>query len=324
MDLLLSVYITHNRTQQRPENNRFDRLDILMATLSSYSKIDCWQNIHLYIELDAEFANRKDEFKNHVNHLFGKYNVNLNFFRMTRQAEWRAFMKEHYSEDTDRLVWFSQCDDHVFIDVDQTILNEGLDLLRKDTKSSFKTLYYSHWPEILRLSGKLGNQQRVGNYIKFNATLLDAIQIFNLNYLKYLFTVRDWQGREYKKIDSLILQPNIWSNPLSPYNYGGHLIGSFEGNLQTIYVPMRELVRHFDGYSHVFMRTDENAEFPALKLPIESNIIKYSPTSLIRKLHVPHVSPWTDGNTFQIPDEWIDTVIHLYTDAYAKQRLNIH
>jgi hypothetical protein len=85
MDLLLSVFITHNRTQQRPENNRFDRLDILMSTLTSYSSINCWENIHLYIELDAEFSKRKDEFREHVNRLFGKYNVNLNFFRMTRQ-----------------------------------------------------------------------------------------------------------------------------------------------------------------------------------------------------------------------------------------------
>jgi hypothetical protein len=320
MDLLMSVFITHKRFSGE---NRFDRLDILMSTLKSYSVID-WEKVHLYVELDNEFMHRKDEFTNYVLSLFGKEKVNLQLYRMTRQEQWCIFMREHYPIDTyddNKLIWFTQCDDHMFIDVDKTILNEGIQLLQQDT-SKFKTLYYSHWPEILRLSGKLGNQQRVGNYIKFNATLLDAIQIFNLRYLRYLLTIQDWRGREYIKIDNLIIQQTIWSNPQSPQNYGRDSIGSFESNLQTIYVPMRELVRHFDGYSHVFMRTDEGAEFPALKLPLESNVIKYSPTSLMRKVRVHHVSPWTEGNTFQIPDEWVDTVIHLYREAYAKERSN--
>jgi hypothetical protein len=233
---------------------------------------------------------------------------------MSYQEEWKIFFNVTYTPSEDTLIWFTQCDDHVFIDFNTDILYEGIEHLKNDT-SNFKSLYFSHWPEILRLSGKLGNQVKIGNYIKFNATLLDTIQIFNLRYLKYLFLEREWKGKEYKKIDSLILQPNIWSDPMNPYPYGGSLIGDFISDLQTIYVPLRELVRHFDGYSHVGMRTDDGAEFPYLKLPQEDNIFLHSPAEIVRKVNVAHTSPWTDGNKFKIPDEWINHIVYLYSTS---------
>jgi hypothetical protein len=62
-----------------------------------------------------------------------------------------------------------------------------------------------------------------------------------------------------------------------------------------VYVPLRELARHFDGYIHVWIKDGEHDEFPLLKLPIESNRFNRSPQMIKRQMQVPHMSEWTEG-----------------------------
>ena len=50
-------------------------------------------------------------------------------------------------------VYFTQNDDHIFVDDNDYMLQEGLELLAAH-KTEFKTIYLSHWPEVLKLSGK--------------------------------------------------------------------------------------------------------------------------------------------------------------------------
>jgi hypothetical protein len=309
-DLLLSVFITHARANV-PWNvgNRYNRLDVFKYTLESYARMK-WDRVYLFVELDTDLLSRADEVKDHVVKLFGTRDVHLQFNRFTRQPEWCTFFKQEYSTEEDRLIWFGQCDDHVFIDFNLDIVNEGFELLRKDT-SKFKSLYYSHWPEIMPLTGKLGTQTRVGNYVKFIGTMADAIQVFNLNYMKYLFTELDWKGREFKKIDNVVLQRSLWCDPKNVQDYGPQ-IAHYMDNLQTIYVPLRELARHFDGYFHVGIQHGDNDEFPLVKLPHASNDFSRSPDKIRRQLRIPHSSPWTKGNAFVVPDEWIETSIALY------------
>ena len=49
-------------------------------------------------------------------------------------------IKDKYYEN-DELVWFLQNDDHVFIDSNTKILEEGIKLLEEDP-SQYKTLYF--------------------------------------------------------------------------------------------------------------------------------------------------------------------------------------
>jgi hypothetical protein len=266
-----------------------------------------WDKVNLFVELDTEFKHREGELKEYVTALFGS--VHIRFHRFLRQDEWRTFFSSEYPSSDDRLVWFSQCDDHVLIDSNLDIVNEGLELMRADP-TPFKTLFYSHWPEILRLTGKFNTHERVGNYVKFKCSLVDAIQVFNLNYLKFLFTQLDWRGKLFKKIDNLVLQRTVWCDPKRPRDRDGQY---YMDNLQTVYVPLRELARHFDGYTHVWIKDGEQDEFPLLKLPIESNVFDRSPQMIKRQMQVPHTSEWTEGNTFTVPDEWVDVAVSLYS-----------
>lgn len=312
VDLLMSVFITSKRAQVRWNvGNRYDRLDVFKNTLESYSRMK-WEKVNLFVELDSEFKHRETELKEFVMALFGTEGVSIQFKRFLMQEEWKSFFSAEYPSSEDRLVWFSQCDDHPFIDINLDIVNEGFEHMRNDP-ARFKTLFYSHWPEILRLTGKLNTHERVGNYVKFRCTLIDAIQVFNLNYLKYLFTELDWRGKAFKKIDNLILQRAIWCDPKRLRDRDGHY---YIDDLQTVYVPLRELARHFDGYSHVWIKDGDKDEFPLLKLPFYTNVYDRSPQMIKRQMQVPHTSEWTEGNTFTVPDEWVDVAVSLYSQKH--------
>jgi hypothetical protein len=285
-------------------------LDVFKATLDSYARMT-WDKVTLFVELDTEFKHRTEEVRDHVAALFGTKTVRLEFTRIVSQDRWKAFFSTEYPSSDDRLIWFGQCDDHVFIDDSLDMITEGLELMRKDP-SAFKTLFYSHWPEILRLSGKLGTQERVGNYVKFKCTLTDAIQVFNLNYMKFLFTQLDWRGKAFKKIDNLVLQRSVWCDPKNLRDRDGHY---YMDDLQTVYVPLRELARHFDGYIHVWIKDGDQDEFPLLKLPMTANTFDRSPQMIKRQMQVPHTSEWTEGNEFTVPDDWVDTAMSLYSRA---------
>jgi hypothetical protein len=76
---------------------------------------------------------------------------------------------------------------------------------------------------------------------------------------------------------------------------------------QIIYVPLRELCRHFDGYGHVRM---EQNSCPRLELP--NNTFNYSKEVLIKKMTPYIISPWVENNNFTIPQEWIDINLNLH------------
>ncbi len=116
---------------------------------------------------------------------------------------------------------------------------EGINLLKND-KTEHKTLFLSHCPEIMKLSGKYQIPELIGNYIKFKLSLLDSIQIFSLKYLYDICVNYKWK-KDHVRIDSL-LNEIFNSNDLPCKN---NVLN------QTIYVPLLEVLRHFDGYSHV-------------------------------------------------------------------------
>ena len=95
----------------------------------------------------------------------------------------------------DGLILFLQNDDHIFIDIDSRVFCDSLAIVR-DSPARFKSLYMSHWPEALRMIGKThktdGLPRRIGPVVAGNVTMLDAVQLFNLRYLKYIYDDVEW------------------------------------------------------------------------------------------------------------------------------------
>jgi hypothetical protein len=268
--------------------------------LESYRKIP-FTEVYLFIKLDPEFLLEGQYFyENDLSeYLYGiftdlsKDKIHIVHTRYVSQVEWKPFIIELFDKHgANESVWFTQNDDHIFIDFNTDVLTEGLTHLESDS-SRHKSIYISHWPEILKLSGRQQEPVLVNNYVKFNLSLLDSVQIFNMQLLYDIFVQHQWK-QNHIRIDPILLEicNQIYiDDPLR----------------QTIYVPLRELVRHFDGYGHVHMSLDD---CPCLHLP--NNTFSYSKDELVKKMTAKHWSPWTDNNNFSIPEKWIDINLKLH------------
>ena len=252
----------------------------------------------MFIKLDSEFLLYTDDIINYIYDTFSTMNkesIHIVMDRYTSQNNWIPLFKYLMNKyGHNESVWFSQNDDHIYVDYNTDILLEGLKHLESDNHRH-KSILLSHWPEAIKLSGKNNNQIRVDNYVKFKLSILDSIQIFNLQFLYDVFLLHKWK-RPYKRIDSVLFD----------FINGARV--SFENPLsQVIYVPLREMVRHFDGYGHVNM---DDSDCHRLELP--SNTFYYDKDTLLHKMTPYHHSQWTKDNHFIIPQEWIDINLNLH------------
>jgi len=284
MYLIVSVFITDVRWPHSVDiwgPPRYDRLDIFKETLKSYSGI-VFDKILLFVKLDVNYSHRWSELQSHCTEIFGN-DIILEPKRLERQDEWIPIVSQI---PENKLVWFCQCDDHVFIDFDKEVLNEGLELMRKDA-SPKKALVYSHWPELIRDAGVFGDAQRVGDsYIRITRNYKDPLYIWSQPVMKEIFIENKWPESLWKRgmVDAL----------------------PFEISKMAVYVPLRELCRHFDGYAHVKM---SEIDFPRLTLPLQE--LKYTEDYLRARFRTPHIGAW-HWLMANIPKEWEDRMIELY------------
>jgi hypothetical protein len=287
MILLMSSFITHDRP-----SNRHNRLDILMMTLKSYSRLT-WQEVHLYLKLDTEFQPFQTELEMFVRKLFIGTEVKMSWTRIERQEDWQPIITKIV--ELDDYVWFSQNDDHPFIDLDTDLISEGLQLL-KEEPNELASIYLSHWPEILKLSGKNCEPEFKGRYLAFDGTLFDSIQIFTPKLLHYIFFEINWNGVQYKRIDELLRQRAIWGE-----------IGNTDVSLQKIYVPLREQCRKFMAYAHVSMNSVER-----LAPSYEIQSVSRSAQDVRDLIFAEHKSFWTENNNFVLPKSFEKFIQDLY------------
>ena len=292
MILLMSCFITNQRA-----HNRYSRFDIFKYTLYSYKDIP-FSEIYLFILLDNEFIHNQENLTNYIYSTFSKLEQNkihITYDRYYQQVQWVPLISQLIEKHGENeLVWFTQNDDHPFVDFNMDILNEGLELL-KNEPNKHKSIFFSHWPELIKMSGKYPEPILVGNYVKFDLTLLESLQIFNLKFIYYLFVEYKWKNH------------HIRTDTILDEMRGGPFIVDDNRLSQTIYVPLREMARHFDGYDHVYM---DRSACPPLELP--RNTFYYSKETLKNKMTATHNSGWSQNNNFQIPQEWIDINLSLH------------
>jgi len=269
-------------------------MDIFKYVIYSYRNI-IFKRIYLFIKLDDNYIDQKDSLLQFIHLNFSyldKSHIYVEFDRLCIQNQWTPLIPNLYKEfGGNEPIMFLNNDDHVFIDYDTKLLEEGLDTLSNEP-TRHKSIYISHWPELIKLSGKYNTHQRYGNFIGFKLSLLDSVQIFNLHFLHYILVEYIWKHNYHPRIDDIL---NELTNTPSQDNVLS----------QTIYIPLKELFRKFDGYGHTHME-----HCPPLILPY--NKFNYDKTTLTQKIRAPHNSFWTNGNHFNIPDEWVNINLSLH------------
>lgn len=285
MILFLNVFITDERLKHHRGHygTSYDRLNVFKYTLASYSVIK-WSHVIIYYDLDVSYEDRREELKGWINSLF--INPIVYDDRLTHQSEWRKAMEEVFSFEDDDLVWFCCNDDHVFIDYDTDLLYRlEAKLIALSHNYPYVACSFSHWPECLAYSSKpsyhpyprrsphndgimIENTEEYCIIRDWNIN--DSIEIVTKNWLKYLFCEVDHGDVKLDRPDS-----GQGSGAVVP---------------TTMIVPYRELVRHYDVYTHVSI--DLNL-CPPLQMPdgFFENDIKILYCSQERKPGYVHINP---------------------------------
>lgn len=231
MILLFNVKITqHGLTHYARASwlPQYSRLDIFKYCLASYTAIlPLVSKTIFYVELAPEFAAQQKELETYIKQLYP--DSVLHWYRNFSVQDWRNSWNE-ITENGDDLIWFNGNDDHIFMDYDLDVLAAGINLLRSDP-NPMSVIYYSHWASQCRVSNHHNAQLTdCGNYVKYNWSNFDAIRILKTERFRHYWFDNNFACNVFRT-DS---------------------IGATGYYLEApVYTPTRELVRHYDGDSHL-------------------------------------------------------------------------
>jgi hypothetical protein len=251
MILLFNVKITDNRlanyrnisNSNYPSNNR---VDIFKYCLASYDPLlPIISKCILYIDMAPELEYRKTELIEFINEIYPDSKLEIYFYRNNYYTQWLEVCSKLEDCDDD-IIFFCGNDDHIFIDSNTNIVEEGIDILKKE-ENSLSVVYYSHWLEQIKLSEyNNGDLIDSGNFLLYDSSNYDSIQIMNKKRFIKLWTETCASDGRYNNNFEPIFRPDH----LSPYDQPLRKCDT--------YVPIKEIVRHFDGYGHVRGNSTDN------------------------------------------------------------------
>ena len=218
----------YDRAAWFPVSNRFDIFKYCLASRAVMAPVV--DKFIFYIDL-AEFASRQEELYEYMLSIFPADKLEVNWHRIDRTQKWRDLCDSQFTNDNE-LVWYEGNDDHIFIDSNLDMISAAVTTLNADP-DPMAAMYYSHWPEQMRMS-LLHNGELTpdGNFIKFNWDTVDSLLMMKAGIFKKYWFETDCGDDNIYRSDNL------------GWQYGFKIPG-------TIYSPTKELIRHYDGYSHV-------------------------------------------------------------------------
>ena len=286
MVLLFNVYITNTPGNPFSELSRgllpsFSKLDITKYSLASLAVAYSWTRAIINVELDPKIYTEAQsiELKEFIEKEFKGIEVLFSNKRIKFQHEW----KNLYEKINSDLILLLCNHDHIFIDSSKETLEE----IVKQEHSRYTTIVTSHWPENIRWakSGYIQLNESQPRKLNSNYKVLDCslsydgICIDSLNiitkqlYYNWFFT-GEWGNVSLPRLDGVA---GLYPNLLAIRSYLNIPLPQ-----QTIIIPYKEQLRHFDGYSH--QRIDNNT-CPSLTIPegfFESNMkIRYGYTDYL-------------------------------------------
>jgi hypothetical protein len=245
----------------------FSNFDIFKYSLASLAVAYNWSKVILKISLDDIYKHRQQELEEFIKAEFSKFDLILEWERNVYQNDW----KRDYKLIDNNLIWFYCNHDHIFFDSSKEYLNT---LVNKMKDEQLCTLLFSHYPECIRtakqdlhpypINNPLTSQSYKINedYISIRSSNFDSIQIIT----KELY-YRWWFEGEFNHIK--LPRPDFFGIGLAE-------IKSVPEH--TLFLPLKEICRHFDGYQHIQPAITNN-QCPAIDIPIgffEKNIkIRY-------------------------------------------------
>ena len=233
MIVLFNVKITdtrigypYARASWWPKYNRFD---IFKYCIASHAVLEPVVDKFVFCVDLSEYSDRSDELYAYMKSVIPESKLVVKWHRANVTQDWRSLCDELITNDND-LIWYSGNDDHIFIDSNLDMVSAGIDALKSDP-DPMALMYYSHWTSQMRMSVLLGGTLTPDqNFIKYRWHNMDSIQLMKASRFKHIWFDHNFGDNLVYRTDLLHDAVNIPS---------------------TIYAPLKELVRHYDGDSHV-------------------------------------------------------------------------
>ncbi|MBS1722813.1 MAG: hypothetical protein JSS66_07525 [Armatimonadetes bacterium] len=250
----MNVFISDVRLTpiNRGHLNQDPRHQVFKYMLASLASIDRIQGGVVRVEFDEPYRGRFEEVQAFGYQMFGD-KVKFIEKRATNALQWQQHLATDMAEvpDDESVVFFCN-DDHIFLDSSLDMLYRCVDAMESDPET-YKAVVLSHWPEHLKVAKApfCHDLQEHDDFVTFRWASDDSYQIVTAALLRKWFNSKqtDHPG---------------WL-PRSD--------GAFWGVQEyKVWLPKRELVRHFDGYGPQNMCI---GEAPPLEIPagfFENNI----------------------------------------------------
>jgi hypothetical protein len=235
MIILYNIHLKPNRTvfYERPNLRSDDRIDIFKYSIATHAVTDPLVSKFLFfISIDSEWENRKEEIEKFIYNNHDEEKVKIEWKAKETLEEWQNLSYELDKID-DKTIYFLSNEDHIFIDYDLEALFYTIKEVENDP-NPFSAMFYSHWPELIRVAKRLGgNLSSSGYSVNFDWSVHDSIRLIRKElWRKYWF---DWDFRD--------LPPSTNISSIKKFLPDGFNV--------SCHVPTREICRHYDGYSHV-------------------------------------------------------------------------
>jgi len=248
MILFVNVYLDEinasplGHPNSRYKLKQYSKQEIFLYTLESYKVID-WSHVVIYCELSESISNQEDYYCK-IKNIFP--NSILFKKRNAYQEEWQTAV-ELLEELDDDLIWYAGNHDHPYLAPNNVQLNKIVEALNT-CDEVYKAAVYSHYSDNLSwISIGFDTWKYEGNSIcSYFSTRAEGIMIINKS------TFRSW-----------------WFDT----NYCGAFIPRADwpesfcvAPMTKIFLPVRLMCHHFDGYTFGSYMYDTN-DVPPLEIP---------------------------------------------------------
>ena len=267
MVLIFNVYLTDSSGNPYSGITRgilpsHSKLDITKYSLASLAVAYSWTKAIINVELDPKLYSEQDreDLRAFVEKEFNGIELLYSNKRVAYQQEW----KKLYEEINANLILLLCNHDHIFLDSSK----ESLESIINQEHDKYATIVMSHWPENVRWAKSgyielneatpkhLNKDYSILDYgLTYKGTCIDSLNIITKDLYHDWFFTGEW-SYPLPRVDGISgLYPNII------YIRNQINIPLPE---QTVIIPFKEQMRHFDGYMH--QRIDNNV-CPSLIIP---------------------------------------------------------
>lgn len=263
----------------------FTKTQVLLHTLRTYSQL-AFRKAFVNIEFHPDYV-LTDDFEGELGQVLEGFNCPIRYTetQTKTQTAWKHLVGLvcHDLDHDNEPIWVAGNHDHPLVGKPWIIKNQ-IDALFSDGNPE-TSIIYSHWSEFLDQAlihnGTLLNDL---NFVKYRCSDVHSIRVLT----PYLFTTM-WHHKDYGDHE---LPRSDWWIGGGPWDGGKILVSSPPYNS---YVPLSEMCRHFDGYSHIGIPA--NGPQGALTIPYQERWDPKTEASVVATM-----------NSRVLPDLWLDQV----------------